>query len=400
MNITVSTTVTLVGAGVYIFRPAGGLTTGANSKVVATGGACESDVFWTPIGATTLGANAVVSPTPTFIGTIIDDAGIAIGHFANLTGRALAFGGTVSTDANTITVPTCPAFITPVPVLGGVELGKVFSPAVISAGGVSRLTITLSNNNTGIATLTAPLTDTFPVEIEIAPVPNIITTCGGFGAVVAIAGISLPPGRTIPGGVPGTCTVAMNVTSAVVGGPYTNTLGIGALVTDLASNTLPANANLTVGAVEAVATTLSSMASLGVTLGGAVSDTAILSGGAAPTGTITFDLYGPNDATCAGAPVFTSLVPVSGNGGYVSASFNPVAIGTYRWIANYGGDQGNLPTANACNAANESVVVVPTPTDIPPPTGIPTLSEWVMILLASLLAITGFAAIRRQAIKT
>ena len=30
-----------------------------------------------------------------------------MGHFANLTGRALAFGGTVTTDAVTITVPGC-----------------------------------------------------------------------------------------------------------------------------------------------------------------------------------------------------------------------------------------------------------------------------------------------------
>jgi hypothetical protein len=41
------------------------------------------------------------------VGNILDAAGITIGHFANLSGRALAFGGTVTTDANTITVPTC-----------------------------------------------------------------------------------------------------------------------------------------------------------------------------------------------------------------------------------------------------------------------------------------------------
>jgi hypothetical protein len=111
MNITVSTTVTLNGAGVYIFRPGGALNTGANSSVILAGGACASDIFWAPVGATTLGANAALSPTPTFVGNILDAAGITIGHFANLTGRALAFGGTVTTDANTITVPTCAAFV-------------------------------------------------------------------------------------------------------------------------------------------------------------------------------------------------------------------------------------------------------------------------------------------------
>lgn len=110
MSVTVSTTVTLTGGGVYIFRPGGALNTGANSKVTLAGGACASDVFWAPVGATTLGANAALSPTPTFAGNILDAAGITIGHFANLTGRALAFGGTVTTDADTITVPTCAPF--------------------------------------------------------------------------------------------------------------------------------------------------------------------------------------------------------------------------------------------------------------------------------------------------
>lgn len=117
MNITASTTVTLNGAGVYVFRPGGALTTGANTSLALVNGACASDVFWAPIGATTLGANAAATQTPTFSGNILDPAGITIGQFANLTGRALAFGGTVTTDANTISVPACAGFAgaTPVP---------------------------------------------------------------------------------------------------------------------------------------------------------------------------------------------------------------------------------------------------------------------------------------------
>jgi hypothetical protein len=41
------------------------------------------------------------------VGNIIDAAGITFGHFAVLEGRALSYGGTVTTDANTITAPTC-----------------------------------------------------------------------------------------------------------------------------------------------------------------------------------------------------------------------------------------------------------------------------------------------------
>jgi hypothetical protein len=101
---------------------------------------------------------AAASLTPTFLGTIIDDAGITLGHFANVPGRALAFGGTVTTDANTITVPTCATFIPPVTPPDGVALDKVFSSTAISAGGISILTVTLSNDNACVATLTAAFT--------------------------------------------------------------------------------------------------------------------------------------------------------------------------------------------------------------------------------------------------
>ncbi len=110
MDITLSTNVTLNGPGVYIFRSGGALTTGANSNVLLTNGALAQNVYWTPGGAASIGANAATSPTPTFVGTIIADAlgstGINVGHFANVRGRLLAFGHTVTTDSNTITVPT------------------------------------------------------------------------------------------------------------------------------------------------------------------------------------------------------------------------------------------------------------------------------------------------------
>jgi hypothetical protein len=140
MNVTLSTIVTLNGAGIYIFRPGGALNTGANSSVVLANGACASDVFWAPVGATTLGANAALSLTPTFAGSILDAAGITIGHFANLTGRALAFGGTVTTDANTITVPTCAPFVsggTDVPTLS--EWAMVMLAALLAIAGLAAM---------------------------------------------------------------------------------------------------------------------------------------------------------------------------------------------------------------------------------------------------------------------
>ncbi len=95
-------TITLTGVGTYIFRMDGALTTSANSIVTLAGGASACDVWWTPTQATTLGANS------TFAGNDIDASGITIGSNVTWTGRALAFGGTVSTTADTInTIPAC-----------------------------------------------------------------------------------------------------------------------------------------------------------------------------------------------------------------------------------------------------------------------------------------------------
>jgi hypothetical protein len=95
-----------------------------------------------------------------------------------------------------------------------------------------------------------------------------------------------------------------------------------------------------------------------VDVGGAVQDTAFLSGGSNPRGTITFRLYGPLDTNCSRPPVFTSTVDVNGNGSYQSASFSPSATGGYRWVAHYSGDPVNHPTAaTICGAMAETVIV-------------------------------------------
>lgn len=100
-------------------------------------------------------------------------------------------------------------------------------------------------------------------------------------------------------------------------------------------------------------------ASAAVPLGGAIHDTAFLSGGDTPTGTITFRLYTPDDSTCTGSPAFTLTVAVAGNGAYTSASFTPAPAGAYRWRASYSGDARNHPAATTCGDPAELVVVRP-----------------------------------------
>jgi hypothetical protein len=110
--------------------------------------------------------------------------------------------------------------------------------------------------------------------------------------------------------------------------------------------------------------TISTVASPNTThLGATVTDTATLSAGSNPTGTVTFRLFGPNDSTCGGAPVFTSTNALSG-GSATSDPFVPTTPGTYRWVASYSGDGNNNPVAGMCNDTGESVLVLPAGTSV------------------------------------
>lgn len=110
-------------------------------------------------------------------------------------------------------------------------------------------------------------------------------------------------------------------------------------------------------AATALATpSLSTAAAAAAVINSQLSDTATLSGGTAPTGTITFALYGPADPTCATA-LTTSMVTVTGAGTYHSAAFTANTVGTYRWVAKYGGDTNNTAVNGACGTTGESVQV-------------------------------------------
>jgi hypothetical protein len=103
--------------------------------------------------------------------------------------------------------------------------------------------------------------------------------------------------------------------------------------------------------------------------GSAVGDTAVLTGGADPTGTITFRLYGPNDDSCSGPPTFVVEQEVTGNGSYPSPLPTPTLAGTHHWVATYSGDSSNDSVSTHCGDPGESVVVEAPPPIHPAPEG-------------------------------
>ena len=93
-----------------------------------------------------------------------------------------------------------------------------------------------------------------------------------------------------------------------------------------------------------------------------LNDTATLSGGASPTGSITFNLYAPADTTCSGTPAYTQTIPVSGDGDYSTTNTTKASTpGTWNWTAAYSGDSGNNSVASTCGKEQVTVTAVVPP---------------------------------------
>jgi uncharacterized repeat protein (TIGR01451 family) len=227
---------------VWVFKMGSTLTTASNSSVVLTNGADVCNVFWQ------VGSSATLGTTTSFVGNIYALTSITLNNGASVAGRVLARNGAVTLDNNTITAPVCG--VAPVT---SITLDKTFSEGTISAGGTSRLTITLTNANNTVANLIGPLIDNLPAGLVVVP-DSWSTTCTEVPFVASLSPLTgwfivdtSKVGLTAEGLIPanGSCTVTADVTAAAPG-TYVNTLPAGALQTDLGNNADPASATLTV----------------------------------------------------------------------------------------------------------------------------------------------------------
>jgi hypothetical protein len=90
-------------------------------------------------------------------------------------------------------------------------------------------------------------------------------------------------------------------------------------------------------------------------VGDEIKDTATLTGGSHPTGTITWTLY--SDSACSNL-VDTVTVPVNGDGTYTaSPGFTTSSAGLYFWRASYSGDANNRSVSTRCGDPNEETPV-------------------------------------------
>ncbi len=92
---------------------------------------------------------------------------------------------------------------------------------------------------------------------------------------------------------------------------------------------------------------------------------ATLSGGASPTGTVTFKVFGPQStapADCSGGTT-VGTAHMTTDGSYSpSSGFTPTQAGDYWWYASYGGDVNNNPDGSSCGSGMpETSVTLPSP---------------------------------------
>ena len=313
----------------FLFKIGSTLTTASASSVTIINGSACNKAFWQ------VGSSATLGTGSTFAGDILALSSITLTTSASTSGRLLARNGAVALDSNNVN--SCAVAVAPP------TLTTVASPNIVLGGGTltDSATVTGRANPVGASTITFRLygpNDTNCTNAAVfAPPPVAYPIAGG--------PISSPPFTpTLAGTYRWIASYSGDGANPPVAG----------LCNDVNESTI----------VAPPGPTLATMASPNIVLGaGNLSDSATVSGRTNPIGasTITFRLYGPNDANCTNAPVFAPAAvnyPIAG-GPVNSPAFTPTLAGTYRWIATYGGDGNNPPVAGLCNDINESTIVAP-----------------------------------------
>jgi len=261
---------------------------------------------------------------------------------------------------------TFQANVTAMVTMGGVQVTRSTATNP-GPGGTGPATKTYVSANIGLS----PLTADDPVG-DLHTLTATVTTNNGSGegqpqpapdgTVVSFALVSGPgslasPSCTISNGL-GTCTdvLTSDVAGTSVINASTTVVVDGVTLHRSTNDSVPGDSVNAVKNWHKVQPSITTTQSAGGTIGVSVSDTATVSGGHNPTGTVTFQLFGSGDSTCSGTPVFiSSNQPLSG-GSAASGSFTPTTTGTYEWVATYNGDDGNLTAVSGCG--DEPVTIV------------------------------------------
>ncbi len=308
-------------------------------------------IVYTPTGGTATTLTGSVS----FSGSS-DSHTVAIPSHAGTLVASSAWTSSQTRDGNAnsystnLTIPSCLAStaISTTASPGVQAGGQIHDQAVLSGGRSPTGTITFKlYKSTDTSCSTALSTSTTPVNGNGSYASPVVTegTAGSYQWIAVYSGDANNAGASDSCGQ---AAEQVTVSPPPPTPPTTTTTP----TTTTPTTTTPTPTSPATLASPSIVTT----ASPGVPMGGRIHDQAVLSGGNAPTGTITFRLYTSSDITCSTA-LSTSTTPVNGNGSYASPVMTEGTAGTYQWTASYSGDANNAAVADSCNQAPEQVTV-------------------------------------------
>lgn len=145
---------------VWVFKIGSTLTTGPGSSVVIINGGQNSNVFWQVTSSATLGT------TTTFAGNIIALTSITLNTGATVSGRVLARNGTVTLDANTVSLSPALTFAKSLLAFSDPVNGTTNPKAI--PGSEMLYTITATNSGYGVVdNNTTVVTDPIPANMSM-----------------------------------------------------------------------------------------------------------------------------------------------------------------------------------------------------------------------------------------
>lgn len=306
---------------VFIFQAASTLVTAASANISLVNGAQASNIFWKVGSSATLGASS------NFSGTILAHTSITLGDGVTLDGRVLAGAGAVTMTNATITRPSTP----------------VTEPEPTP--------ITQVDSATASATIGDPISDTATLSGATSDAGGTITF-----HLYSDAGCTTEISTDLsPVSVNGNGSYnSGNFTPSAVG-TYYWTGGYSGDADNLSTSTSCGNA----GESSVVGKAPTGIATA-QTLTPQDSATISATNGGPSTGSVTFSLFGPNDSTCSGTPVFTQTVSLSDGSAATSNttfSVSAAAADTYNWVVVYSGDATHDGATSACGAGHFTATI-------------------------------------------
>lgn len=285
---------------------------------------------------------------------------------------------------------------TSITVLAPLSVSEAFGAPTANVGQNVSLTYTLTNPNAGAAASGVDFNNVLPSGLVVATPNGLASTCGGSATATAGSGSVQLTGGSIAAS--GSCTVTVNLTPTSAG---TKNNSFQATSTNTGtSNT--ANASLTVNAPLSV---VQAFGAPSVNVGQSTS--------------LTYTISNPNAGTAASGMGFTNTLPaglvvatpnaltnscggsvtaapgsssIQLSGGSLAASSNcSIVVNVTATTSGTFNNSVQVATANLgnSNTANASLTAAI-------PSAIPTLSEWAMLLLATLLGLTAMPWHRRN----